>query len=100
MTPQYLDRGNDEDDHETHGLRCACVVCVFDPPPHASANFMLFAIILTAYITPSCWLPAGVPIPGQLNLLRQGVDIVVGTPGRVQDLMENGSHALRLDNIR
>mmetsp|Transcript_16919 Transcript_16919/g.50518 ORF Transcript_16919/g.50518 Transcript_16919/m.50518 type:complete len:841 (+) Transcript_16919:117-2639(+) len=42
----------------------------------------------------------GVPIPGQLNLLRQGVDIVVGTPGRVQDLMENGSHALRLDNIR
>lgn len=47
---------------------------------------------------------SAVPIYGgssfrpQLDALRRGVQFVVGTPGRVMDLMESG--ALRLDNLR
>ena len=36
----------------------------------------------------------GAPIGGQERALRHGVDIVVGTPGRLMDLMERGSLAL------
>lgn len=47
---------------------------------------------------------SAVPIYGgssfrpQLDALRRGVQFVVGTPGRVMDLMESG--ALKLDNLR
>ena len=47
---------------------------------------------------------SAVPIYGgssfrpQLDALRRGVQFVVGTPGRVMDLMESG--ALRLDSLR
>lgn len=47
---------------------------------------------------------SAVPIYGgasfrpQLDALRRGVQFVVGTPGRVMDLMESG--ALRLDGLR
>ncbi|MFR2287719.1 MAG: DEAD/DEAH box helicase, partial [Akkermansia sp.] len=47
---------------------------------------------------------SAVPIYGgssfrpQLDALRRGVQFVVGTPGRVMDLMESG--ALRLDHLR
>lgn len=40
------------------------------------------------------WLAAGAPISQQLRQLRQGVDIVVGTPGRVQDIQERGELSL------
>lgn len=39
----------------------------------------------------------GAPIGAQLQKLREGVDIIVGTPGRVMDLQER--RALKLDNI-
>ena len=42
---------------------------------------------------------AGAPLPGQINTLRNGCDIAVGTPGRVQDLMQR-SGSLKLDKIR
>jgi len=34
----------------------------------------------------------------QESTLRRGVDVVVGTPGRIKDLMTRGS--LKLDSIR
>jgi len=40
----------------------------------------------------------GSPIVSQMQKLRKGVDIVVGTPGRVMDLQERGS--LKLNKIR
>ena len=39
----------------------------------------------------------GVPMGEQKNQLWKGVDVVVGTPGRVMDLMNQGS--LRLDDV-
>ena len=36
----------------------------------------------------------GVPIGGQQRKLQSGVDIAVGTPGRIMDLIERGSLAL------
>ena len=39
-------------------------------------------------------LAPGAPISQQLRQLRQGVDIVVGTPGRVQDIQERGELSL------
>ena len=39
----------------------------------------------------------GSSIELQLNALRKGVDIVVGTPGRIMDLMKR--HALNIDNL-
>lgn len=47
----------------------------------------------------SCYAAAGAPLPGQINILRNGCDIAVGTPGRVQDLMQR-SGSLKLDKIR
>lgn len=40
----------------------------------------------------------GAPWGGQENALRRGVDIVVGTPGRVKDFMERGT--LKLGQIK
>lgn len=39
----------------------------------------------------------GQPYPEQLRALRKGVDVVVGTPGRVLDLVQRG--ALNLDEV-
>jgi len=43
-------------------------------------------------------LYGGQPVPVQLSLLRRGVDIAVGTPGRIMDLHRRG--ALKLDQLR
>ena len=43
--------------------------------------------------------PAGAPIANQKSQLRRGIDIAVGTPGRIIDLIENGQ-ALDLSKIR
>ncbi|KAF7730075.1 hypothetical protein EC973_003021 [Apophysomyces ossiformis] len=40
----------------------------------------------------------GVPYPEQTNVLRSGVDVIVGTPGRVLDHIKGGQ--LRLGNLR
>ncbi|KAG0188945.1 hypothetical protein DFQ28_004125 [Apophysomyces sp. BC1034] len=40
----------------------------------------------------------GVPYPEQTNVLRSGVDVIVGTPGRVLDHIKAGQ--LRLNNLR
>ena len=40
----------------------------------------------------------GAPMHSQITALQRGAQIVVGTPGRVQDLMQRGS--LRLDHVR
>jgi Superfamily II DNA and RNA helicases len=40
----------------------------------------------------------GVSINAQIDRIRQGATILVGTPGRVLDLMERG--ALRFDRVR
>lgn len=40
----------------------------------------------------------GKPIRGQMEKLKKGVDVVVGTPGRVLDMMSRG--ALLFDNLR
>ncbi|KAG2425695.1 hypothetical protein HXX76_013537 [Chlamydomonas incerta] len=40
----------------------------------------------------------GTPYDGQEQALSRGVDVVVGTPGRVKDLLERGT--LKLSNIR
>ncbi|EFJ43297.1 hypothetical protein VOLCADRAFT_66087 [Volvox carteri f. nagariensis] len=40
----------------------------------------------------------GTPYDGQETALSKGVDVVVGTPGRIKDLLERGT--LKLSNIR
>lgn len=40
----------------------------------------------------------GSPISGQMNALDHGVDVVVGTPGRIIDLMKRG--ALNLSEVQ
>ncbi|GFR46710.1 hypothetical protein Agub_g8331 [Astrephomene gubernaculifera] len=40
----------------------------------------------------------GTPYDGQEQALSKGVDVVVGTPGRIKDLLERGT--LKLSNIR
>ncbi|KAK3022195.1 hypothetical protein RJ639_047017 [Escallonia herrerae] len=39
----------------------------------------------------SCCLYGGASYPHQLNQLKRGVDIVVGTPGRIKDHLERGN---------
>jgi len=45
----------------------------------------------------SCCVYGGVPKQPQVSALRAGVDIVVGTPGRLADLMQDG--ACKLQNV-
>ena len=40
----------------------------------------------------------GAPYGPQESALRRGVDVVVGTPGRIKDFLEKGT--LKLDNIK
>ncbi len=42
---------------------------------------------------------AGVPLGPQISKLNRGCDVVVGTPGRIIDLIEN-SGALNLSQVR
>ena len=55
------------------------------------------------YIGAACGLATlcvygGSPYGPQEGALRRGTDVVVGTPGRVKDLLEKGS--LKLDKVR
>lgn len=47
----------------------------------------------------SCCVYGGVPKGPQMSALRQGVDIVVGTPGRLADLMQDGACKLQVRGI-
>ena len=49
-------------------------------------------------VGPTC-MPAGVPLGPQISKLNRGCDVVVGTPGRIIDLIEN-SGALKLSQVR
>lgn len=40
----------------------------------------------------------GVPYDTQEGALSRGVDVVIGTPGRIKDLLERGS--LKLDSLK
>ena len=46
----------------------------------------------------SCAIYGGVPYSKQENILYKGCDVVVGTPGRVKDLLEKGS--LKMDLMK
>lgn len=54
-----------------------------------------FVLVGTALTTITVY--GGVPMDPQRAALWKGVDVIVGTPGRVMDLMEQG--ALKLDNV-
>ena len=43
-------------------------------------------------------VPGGVPVKDQISQLSGGMDIVTGTPGRLQDLIDTGK--LSLENVR
>ncbi|KAH9611709.1 hypothetical protein KSS87_013007 [Heliosperma pusillum] len=38
----------------------------------------------------ACCVYGGAPMHSQINSLKRGVDVVIGTPGRVKDLLERG----------
>jgi ATP-dependent RNA helicase DDX59 len=45
-------------------------------------------------------LIGGMPIPNQLYRLKKGVQIVIGTPGRVIELLNHHKDSLKLDTIK
>ena len=44
----------------------------------------------------ACTVYGGSPAPRQLSILATGVDILVGTPGRLQDFIDRGTRSFRL----
>ncbi|XP_038599789.1 ATP-dependent RNA helicase DDX50-like [Tachyglossus aculeatus] len=44
---------------------------------------------ITKTLTVACFY-GGTPYNGQIDLIRKGIDILVGTPGRIKDLLESG----------
>ncbi|KAJ2964393.1 hypothetical protein NQZ79_g594 [Umbelopsis isabellina] len=48
----------------------------------------------------SALLIGGMPIPNQLYRLKRGVQILIGTPGRVIELLNHHKAALKLDTIK
>lgn len=45
-------------------------------------------------------LIGGMPIPNQLHRLNQGVQILIATPGRIIELLNHHSSALKMENIK
>ena len=65
--------------------------CIVLAPTRELAKQVENEIFLTAPSLNTLCVYGGTPIGAQEGKLRRGVDIVVGTPGRVMDLMERGS---------
>ncbi len=64
------------------------------------ALLLLLLLLLTCSLAAAlarCLLPTQVPIGGQMRDLERGVDVVVGTPGRIMDLIDRQS--LHLDQV-
>jgi len=71
--------------------------CIVLAPTRELAKQVENEIFITAPTLATTCVYGGTPIGQQESKLRRGVDIVVGTPGRVQDLMNRGS--LNLNEI-
>jgi ATP-dependent RNA helicase DDX21 len=56
-----------------------------------------FEHIGTAFSVATLCVYGGSPYGPQEGALRRGVDVLVGTPGRIKDLMEKGT--LKLDKL-
>ena len=65
--------------------------CIVLAPTRELAKQVENEICITAPSLETACVYGGTPIGGQEGKLRRGVDIVVGTPGRVQDLMNRRS---------
>ncbi|CAO2838959.1 unnamed protein product [Amaranthus hypochondriacus] len=55
--------------------------------PQVYADFEMYG---RAVGLASCCVYGGAPLQSQITSLKRGVDVVVGTPGRVKDLLEKG----------
>jgi ATP-dependent RNA helicase RhlE len=76
----------------------SCRVLVLSPTRELSAQIVDSFKAYGRYLRPSVALAiGGVNIKPQIRALTQGVDVLVATPGRLLDLMEN--RALTLDRI-
>lgn len=71
--------------------------CIVLAPTRELANQVEQEIQATVPSLRTLCVYGGVAIANQERVLRRGVDFVVGTPGRLIDLIQRGS--LRLDNI-
>lgn len=67
------------------------------PPSTLKVNEVFSSIGKAAGLFTLC-VYGGTPYDGQEQSLSRGVDVVVGTPGRIKDLLERGN--LKLSNIR
>jgi len=74
-------------------------VLVLSPTRELSAQIVESFTTYGRYVRPSVALAiGGVPIKPQIRALADGVDILVATPGRLLDLMQNGAvHLARIE---
>jgi superfamily II DNA/RNA helicase len=76
----------------------ACRVLVLSPTRELSGQILESFRTYGRHIRPTTALAiGGVPMGRQVRSLLTGVDVLVATPGRLLDLMQN--HAVRLDRI-
>ncbi|KAG2428695.1 hypothetical protein HXX76_011400 [Chlamydomonas incerta] len=87
-----------EEDRKTRPRKGRAPRCVVLTPTRELANQVSreFESVCPALKVDSFY--GGVSISAQMRSLERGVDVVVGTPGRVIDLMQRGS--LKLDAVR
>ncbi|MEX0589858.1 MAG: DEAD/DEAH box helicase [Xanthobacteraceae bacterium] len=85
----------------THRIRAeqrACRVLVLSPTRELSGQILESFRTYGRHVRPTTALViGGVPMGRQVRALVNGVDVLVATPGRLLDLMQN--HAVRLDRI-
>jgi ATP-dependent RNA helicase RhlE len=78
--------------------RRSCRVLVLSPTRELSAQIMESFQTYGRYVRPSVTLAiGGVPINRQIRALANGVDVLVATPGRLLDLIQQ--HAVELSRI-
>ena len=75
----------------TDGSRSRNPKCIVLAPTRELAKQVENEIFITAPTLATVCVYGGTPIGTQEAKLRRGVDIIVGTPGRVQDLINRGS---------
>ncbi|XP_036590573.1 nucleolar RNA helicase 2 [Trichosurus vulpecula] len=76
-------------DSQPRGRGRAPKILVLAPTRELSIQVSKDFSDITKKLTVACFY-GGTPYNGQIDLIRRGIDILVGTPGRIKDHLQNG----------
>ncbi|KAL8534304.1 hypothetical protein ACS0TY_010352 [Phlomoides rotata] len=97
---ESLTNGPNKASRKTGYGRAPSVLVLLPTRELATQVFADFEVYGGAVGLSSCCLYGGAPYPPQQMALKRGVDIVIGTPGRIKDFIERGNIDFRALKFR